>query len=212
MSKKNPPSADYQISPRILETLAQQQTDSYLAASRSAASVVNELEKAKAELLYWQRADPKFIPSEMVIKQDKLFIAESNFEAANNRYLNARGDIYHPSDSVDQPNCSPVDVEDTCDEEVVTSHQSAKPSSKKERRDVLDPVIEYAQNKCKDPFDCAEVWSIFERLADEEYGPLLASTPEGIKYKKNGTTLLFKRKNLYDWLYRLKSKIADTCK
>ncbi len=206
MSKKNPPSADYQISPRILETLAQQQTDSYLAASRSAASVLDELEKAKAELLYWQRADPEFKPSEMVIKQDKLFIAESNFEAANNRYLNVLGNIYHPSDAVDQPNCSPVDVEDTCDEKVDTSNDAEKPPSKKKRRDALDPVIEHVQKKCIDPFDFAEVWNYFERLADDEFEPLLAATDKGIKYKKNGKTSILTRRALHNRLSRIKTK------
>lgn len=66
-------------------------------------------------------------------------------------------------------------------------------STKPARRDTLDPVIEHAQGRCKDPQDTAQVWAQLQRLAQDEHAPLLAATHEGLKYTKNGDAAYFTR-------------------
>lgn len=96
---------------------------------------------------------------------------------------------------------------DQSNNEGVKNSESTKQSTSsvpaKKRRGVLQPVIEQVQAKCKNPFDTAEVWSHLEKLADDEVGPLLASTPEGIKYKENGKNKTLKRNSLRDRLGRM---------
>jgi hypothetical protein len=71
--------------------------------------------------------------------------------------------------------------------------QTVKYSTKPPRRDTLNPVIEHAQSKCKDPQDTAQVWAQLQELAQEGHVPLLAAVQEGVKYTKNGKDAYFTR-------------------
>lgn len=66
-------------------------------------------------------------------------------------------------------------------------------STKPPRRDSIDPVIEVAQSKCKNPQDTAEVWAQMQVLANDEQPPFLASTANGLKYHKGDKDCYFKR-------------------
>jgi hypothetical protein len=66
-------------------------------------------------------------------------------------------------------------------------------STKPPRRDLITPVIEVAQSKCKNPQDTAEVWAQMELLADSENAPLLAATETGLKYRREGKDAYFTR-------------------
>lgn len=68
-----------------------------------------------------------------------------------------------------------------------------KHSTKTKPRNILDPVIEMAQQQCADPQDTAQVWARLEVLAEGEHPPLLAATPDGLKYKCGGNTAYLKR-------------------
>jgi hypothetical protein len=83
-----------------------------------------------------------------------------------------------------------------------------KHSTKDGRRDILDPVIDFAQIECRDPHDTAEVWAQLQRMADGEHGPLLASTTEGVKYSKNGRDAHLTRDALDKRLQRRRKKHA----
>ena len=76
---------------------------------------------------------------------------------------------------------------------VVALNGVTKHSTKRRRRDSLDPVIELAQSKCIDPRDTAQVFAQMEVLAQAEYAPLLAATTDGLKYTKNGSDAYLKR-------------------
>jgi hypothetical protein len=71
-------------------------------------------------------------------------------------------------------------------------------STKTSRRDCLDPAIELAQRECKDPSDTAEVWARLQVLAQSEHPPLLAVTPQGLKYTKDGSTPAYFTRNALD--------------
>jgi hypothetical protein len=75
----------------------------------------------------------------------------------------------------------------------IVSVPSQRHSIKPQRRDSINPVIELAQSKCKDPSDTAEVWAQMEYLADNETLPFLAATSEGLKYRKGGSDEYFTR-------------------
>lgn len=74
-------------------------------------------------------------------------------------------------------------------------------STKPRRRDTLDPVIELAQSQCRDPKDTAQVWAQLAVLAQEEQAPLLAATPQGLKYTKKGEAAYFQRGALHKRLH-----------
>lgn len=83
-----------------------------------------------------------------------------------------------------------------------TSHESPPSSGLRHstigaRRDILTPVIEFAQQQCLDRLDTAEVWARLQRMAEEEHVPLLASTSEGVKYLSNGCDRYLTRDALY---------------
>jgi hypothetical protein len=73
---------------------------------------------------------------------------------------------------------------------------AALPAPPKLRRDSITPAIELAQSKCKDPSDTAEVWPQMQVLAQDEHPPFLASTPQGLKYHRNGNDCYFTREAL----------------
>ena len=73
-----------------------------------------------------------------------------------------------------------------------------KHSTKTKRRDSLDPAIEHAQSKCKDPKDTAEVWAQLQVLAQTEHPPLLAVTPDGLKYTRHGNKAAHFTRNALD--------------
>lgn len=50
----------------------------------------------------------------------------------------------------------------------------------------MTPVILQAQAQCTNPSDTQEVWGKLARMADDEVPPLLAATPEGLKYQSDG--------------------------
>ena len=67
---------------------------------------------------------------------------------------------------------------------VAVTPANSKPA--KGHRDTIDPVIEQAQSKCKDPLDTAEVWAQMQVLAQEEKPPFQMSVTEGLKSLLSG--------------------------
>lgn len=79
----------------------------------------------------------------------------------------------------DQAEASPVeDATAPADGAMTSRIHSTRQTS---RRDVLTPVIEYAQSLCKAPSDVAEVWAQLLVLAQRKYPPLLGSTEDGLQ-------------------------------
>ena len=68
--------------------------------------------------------------------------------------------------------------------------------STKTRRDTLTPVIELAQQKCRDPQDPAEVWAVLLLLAEKKQAPLIGATEDGLQYLRHGEADIFTRKSL----------------
>lgn len=81
-------------------------------------------------------------------------------------------------------------------------------STKTRRKDSIDPVIELAQAKCRDPKDTNQVWPQMQVLADNEQAPFLASTAKGLKYHKNGKDAYFTRDALNKRLHPEKRRPA----
>ena len=77
--------------------------------------------------------------------------------------------------------------------------------STKTRRDILTPVIEFAQAKCRDPNDAAEVWGVLQRLGEQKIPPLFGGSDDGVQYLSGGQAMYFKRKSLGQSLTRLGS-------
>lgn len=50
------------------------------------------------------------------------------------------------------------------------------------RRDLLTPVIEFAQSQCRNSSDASEVWAKLAKLAKEKHSPLIGSDESGIQY------------------------------
>ena len=74
--------------------------------------------------------------------------------------------------------------------------------STKARRNTLTPVIEFAQTKCSNPQDTAEVWAALLVLAEKKTAPLIGATEDGLQYLKGGTAEIFTRKSLGQRLAR----------
>lgn len=74
--------------------------------------------------------------------------------------------------------------------------------STKARRDALTPVIEFAQKKCCNPRDTAEVWAALLALAEKQHAPLIGATEDGLQYLKKGAAAIFKRDALRKRLNR----------
>ena len=68
--------------------------------------------------------------------------------------------------------------------------------STKKRRDLLTPVIELAQTKCRNQFDAAEVWAELELLAHDEHQPLNGMEGKNIMYTTGNEKKYFTRKAL----------------
>ena len=77
--------------------------------------------------------------------------------------------------------------------------------STKARRDILTPVIEFAQTKCRNPNDAAEVWGVLQQLGEKKHPPLFGATDDGVQYLSDGQANFFKRKSLGQRLTRLGS-------
>jgi hypothetical protein len=74
--------------------------------------------------------------------------------------------------------------------------------STKTRRDTLTPVIELAQEQCRNPKDTAEVWAALLVLADKQTAPLIGATEDGLQYRKSGEVKIFSRDALRKRLAR----------
>ena len=72
-------------------------------------------------------------------------------------------------------------VEGLTEIRVFTTH-----STKGSRRDILTPIVEAAQAKCRSPFDAAEVWTKLMSMAQSKESPLLGVTEDGIQYSHDG--------------------------
>ncbi|WP_298234422.1 hypothetical protein [uncultured Azohydromonas sp.] len=72
-------------------------------------------------------------------------------------------------------------------------------STTAERRDALRPAIEEAQRRCRNSADVAEVWNAMRTLADEQYGSLVGTLPDGSIKHRDG---VLKRKALAERLRR----------
>lgn len=90
-----------------------------------------------------------------------------------------------------------------------TGHEPAavvlQHTTKGTRRDILTPVIEHAQNLCKDPQDTAEVWGRLHTLSNEQHSVLLHGEGKAIAYTEGDETKFLTRKKLRD---RLRNKKA----
>jgi hypothetical protein len=84
-----------------------------------------------------------------------------------------------------------------------------KNTTKGKRRDILAPVLEYAQSLCKNPFDTSEVWGVMLNLGKKHFPTYLHHEGEAIAYSVGDETKLFTRKKLKDRLrgQRLKPSV-----
>lgn len=78
----------------------------------------------------------------------------------------------------------------------VVAENASLTHSTKARRDALTPVIELAQEKCRNPKDTAEVWAALAVLAEKKHPPLLGATEDGLQYLNSGAAAIFKRDSL----------------
>lgn len=76
---------------------------------------------------------------------------------------------------------------------VVVVSASGVIHSTKTRRDTLTPVIELAQNQCRNPKDAAEVWAALLVMAEKKHPPLIGATEDGLQYLKGGAAANFTR-------------------
>ena len=74
--------------------------------------------------------------------------------------------------------------------------------STKARRDTLTPIIELAQEQCRNPQDTAEVWAALLVLAEKKSPPLIGATEDGLQYLNKGSADIFKKKSLGQRLAR----------
>lgn len=84
----------------------------------------------------------------------------------------------------------------------VVAESASVTHSTKTRRDALAPVIELAQQQCRNPGDVAEVWGALQVLAEKKEKPLLGATEDGLQYLKGGTAVILTRNALKQRLTR----------
>jgi len=77
-----------------------------------------------------------------------------------------------------------------------TQTSDAKPRGRRRRRDMLTPVVEEAQGRCKDPMDWTQVWAQLAHLAEKQHPPLFGSTEEGIQYLHDGEAQVLSKEAL----------------
>jgi hypothetical protein len=87
-----------------------------------------------------------------------------------------------------------------------TSRVSVQRSTKDTRRDLLSPVIEDAQARCRDRWDLAEVWAQLLVSAEQRTAPLLGATEKGIQYLKDGEAAELSLRALRERLKRAREK------
>lgn len=79
---------------------------------------------------------------------------------------------------------------------------TVKRSTKDTRRDLLTPLVEFAQTACRNPWDAAEVWNHLSEMAQKKTPPLLGQTEDGIQYIKDTETVYLSRDALKKRLKR----------
>lgn len=77
-----------------------------------------------------------------------------------------------------------------------------KHSTRGRKRDDLSPVIEAAQERCRNRYDAAEVWNQLLTMADERHPPLQGCAEGEIKYSASGEVKFLTRKQLGDRIRR----------
>lgn len=77
------------------------------------------------------------------------------------------------------------------------------PSVKRQRNNLLTPLICQAQESCRDPLSTAEVWPKLQAMAAQRLGPFLGVSEEGLKYTDESDQVQFlTKRNLKDRLRR----------
>jgi len=75
------------------------------------------------------------------------------------------------------------------------------------RRDDLVPAIERAQEGCRNPYDTAEVWPAFQKLADEQCLSLVGCLSDGrVKWNGSGGASIISRDAFAKRLKKMKEK------
>lgn len=76
------------------------------------------------------------------------------------------------------------------------------------RRNTLTPVIERAQQQCRDCWDSAEVWGVLSAMAAKKEPPLLGATEDGLQWHKDGDVAILSRSALTERIKRMRSHQA----
>lgn len=85
-------------------------------------------------------------------------------------------------------------------EEVAAAANDAITHSTKERRNVMTPVIEKAQELCRSTTDVSLIWPQIQKLAKENFSALRGEDEDGVKYVDDDVPKHFTKKNLSDRL------------
>ncbi len=101
-----------------------------------------------------------------------------------------------------------VEAQTAGTEGVKPTEPHSEPSSsptQRSRRDLLTPLIEIAQQGCKNPYDTPAVWTKLLAMAREKRAPLLGATEAGLQWLDTDDSLQnLSRKSLGERLRRQK--------
>lgn len=164
---------------------------------RDIEKLVEAVHDAREREAEWSNSDTQQKPSEIKLKEEELRAAKTERQRLEAELERRRGDIYPEPETAAATALNMPSVP-------LPSRQISKGMKRGAREDALSPLIRRAQANCNNPADVNEVWSALCRLADDEVAPLLASTRDGVKYRKNGSEAYFKKGALRNRLNRLK--------
>ena len=145
-----------------------------------------EIREAEAAITKWEQTNDGGKPSEALIRENKLAALRDRL---NNLNKITKLPPFHAENPKALTDDALAELVSGASGDVTTSN--SKPAKK--RRNSIDPVIELAQTKCRNPQDTAEVWAQMEVLAHAAHAPFLAVKKTGLEYTKGSGKDYFTR-------------------
>ncbi|AEG70106.1 conserved hypothetical protein [Ralstonia solanacearum Po82] len=101
----------------------------------------------------------------------------------------------------------PIEIDVVLPPAALRPLRTVRHKTKAPRVRLLHAEIQEAKKRAVNPEDANSIWTELVKLAEEEFGCLLAAVGDGLKYRKpDGSDGHYRIKNLRDYLYREKTR------